>query len=166
MEWVLGSFSFFFLNKTGLSHCICMRGDRQQNCFIWEEGEMSAVAVLFGADLFSKLGLLQSSSVFCIHELLPHGRDFCCQPQTSSWVLKRGREGAENRTGSLGDHSPLLFVNASYSLSFMPDVLLFSMPLEKTHNQDEATACQGGTLSSASQRQQKVLLERLLQLWI
>lgn len=85
---------------------------------------MSAVAVLFGADLFSKLGLLQSSSVFCIRELLPRGRDFCCQPQTSSWVLQRGRESAKKRTGSLGDQwsgdrSPPLFVSASYSLSFI-----------------------------------------------
>lgn len=79
---------------------------------------MSAVAVPFGLDFSCNLGLLQSSSVFSIDELLPCSRDFCCQCEAFSSVLQRGREGEVGGTGSqrderLGDHAPLLFINVS-----------------------------------------------------
>lgn len=100
----LGVFGFFFLykqNPSFLRHLYARRQATELRFSLERRAGMSAVAVLFGLDFSCNLGLLQSSSVFSIGELLPCSRGFCCQCETFSLVLQRGREGEGGGTDRL-----------------------------------------------------------------
>lgn len=132
---------------------------------VWEKTShragMSAVTVLFHADLFFDLRLFQQS---LLHRwtfalwwgfLLPALNLFLSfTDRKRRWRYKEGFTGRQ-------------VVRRPYSFAlyqfFLNTQLLFSMEGEKTQVQAEATICQGGTHSPASLIQQNTLLRWLLQ---